>query len=312
MGTTYHIKYLDRGINVSREKAQEEIESLLKEVNRQMSTYQPDSEITLFNRSQKTGEAYPISADFAKVVEEAIRLNKKTRGALDITVGPLVNLWGFGPEKRADKQPDEAEIAERKGWIGLDKLTVEKSQNGTALIKQIPQLYIDLSSIAKGFGVDKIANYLDNLGINDYLVEIGGEVNAKGVNENGVAWQIAIEKPSFDGSRAIEQIVGLQNQAMATSGNYRNYFEENGKRYSHEINPITGYPIQHNLASITVVAPSCMEADGYATGLYVLGPEKALEVAEQENLAVYLIVKTEQGFETMTSSAFKKLLETKN
>ena len=309
MGTTYHIKYVDNGIKVSMDQAHDEIDQVLKEVNNQMSTYQKDSELSLFNQDKEINKPFPISADFAKVVKEAIRLNKITDGALDITVGPLVNLWGFGPEKRPDKEPTQAEIDQRKAWTGIDKLALTEENGKPALIKHIPQLYVDLSSIAKGFGVDKVGEYLESIGVKNYLVEIGGEVRARGTNENGLPWQVAIEKPEFDGSRAIEQIVGLKNLSLATSGDYRNYFEENGKRFSHEIDPVTGYPIQHYLASISVVASSCMTADGYATGLYVLGTEKALQIAEQQNLAIYLIVMTDKGFEVKMSSAFKKILE---
>ncbi|AWX16103.1 thiamine biosynthesis protein ApbE [Mergibacter septicus] len=310
MGTTYHIKYIDNGSNVSMEKAHEEIDLLLKEVNNQMSTYQKDSELSLFNQYEEIDKPFPISADFAKVVKEAIRLNKITEGALDITVGPLVNLWGFGPEKQPDREPTQAQIDERKAWTGIDKLSLIEEEGKAKLVKHIPQLYVDLSSIAKGFGVDKVGEYLESIGINNYLVEIGGEIRARGVNEKGLPWQIAIEKPEFDGSRVIEQIIGLKDATIATSGDYRNYFEENGKRFSHEIDPTTGYPILHRLASISVIAPSCMTADGYATGLYVLGADKALEIAEQQNLAIYLIIMTDKGFEVKMSSAFKKILET--
>lgn len=311
MGTTYHIKYLDNGIKTGPEMAHQKIDEALKEVNNQMSTYQQDSELSRFNQSKEINKPFPVSADFAKVVQAAIALNQKTEGALDVTVGPLVNLWGFGPEKRADKEPSAEEIAARKVWTGIDKLAVTEADGKPALVKKIPELYVDLSSIAKGFGVDKVAGYLESIGITDYLVEIGGEIHTKGVNEKGQSWQIAIEKPEFDGSRSVEQIVGLSNLSMATSGDYRNYFEENGKRFSHEIDPTTGYPIQHNLASITVVNPSCMLADGYATGLFVLGAEKALAVAEKENLAIYMIIKTDKGFETKMSTAFAKLMDTK-
>ncbi|MGY6773263.1 FAD:protein FMN transferase [Gallibacterium sp. ZY190522] len=308
MGTTYHIKYLDKGINTGPEMTHQQIDQLLKEVNHQMSTYQKDSELSRFNRSKEINKPFEVSKDFSEVVQAAIQLHQKTEGALDVTVGPLVNLWGFGPEKRLDKEPASEEIEKRKAWIGIDKLSVSEIDGKPVLIKKIPELYVDLSSIAKGFGVDKVASYLESIGVSDYLVEIGGEIHTKGVNEKGQAWQIAIEKPEFDGSRAVEQIVGLSNLSMATSGDYRNYFEENGKRFSHEIDPKTGYPLQHNLASITVVDPSCMIADGYATGLYVLGAEKALQLAEKDNLAIYLIVKTEKGFEVKMSSAFAKLL----
>lgn len=309
MGTSYHIKYIDSGnLQQNAEQAHEQIEVILKDVNAKMSTYDPNSELSRFNQSREINKPVEISADLGTVIQEAIRLNRLTEGALDITVGPVVNLWGFGPEKRADKQPTAEQIAERQMWVGINKLKLTKSAVGFQLEKSVPQLYVDLSSIAKGFGVDQVAIHLQSIGVQNYMVEIGGEIRVKGNNIEGKPWQIAIEKPTLDGSRAVEQVIGLKDLAMATSGDYRNYFEENGTRFSHEIDPQTGYPIQHRLASITVLAPSSMSADGLSTGMFVLGEERALQLAEQQNLAVYLIIKTEKGFEAKMSSAFAKLL----
>ena len=226
-------------------------------------------------------------------------------------MGPVVNLWGFGPEKRPERQPTNEQLAERQAWVGIDKIALEMNGPPPTVAKKIPQVYIDLSSLAKGFGVDQVAEKLEQLNAQNYMVEIGGEIRAKGKNSEGKPWQIAIEKPNTTGERAVENVIGLNNMAMATSGDYRIYFEENGQRFAHEIDPKTGYPIQHHLASITVLAPTSMTADGLSTGLFVLGEEKALEVAEKNNLAIYLIIKTDKGFETKMSSAFKKLTETK-
>lgn len=312
MGTTYHVKYIDDGlVSENSQKAHEQIELILKDVNAKMSTYIKDSELSRFNQNTQVNTPIEISADFAKVLAEAIRLHQITEGALDVTVGPIVNLWGFGPEKRPERQPTPEQLAERQGWVGINKITLDMSGNIPTLSKSVPQIYIDLSSIAKGFGVDQVAEKLELLNAQNYMVEIGGEIRAKGKNAEGKPWQIAIEKPNMSGERAVENVIGLNNMAMATSGNYRIYFEENGKRFAHEIDPKTGYPIQHHLASITVLAPTSMEADGLSTGLFVLGEEKALEVAEKNNLAIYLIIKTKNGFETKMSSTFKKLMETK-
>ncbi|MGR3806485.1 FAD:protein FMN transferase [Pasteurella testudinis] len=309
MGTTYSVKYLSESKQnlPSPTEVQQALDRTLQEVNRQMSTYQKDSEISRFNQWQQVDTPFAIAPEFAKVVQEAIRLHQLTDGALDITVGPLVNLWGFGPENRPDKAPSAQEIDARRAWIGLDKLTLGKQGTQHQLSKSVPNLYIDLSSIAKGFGVDQLAEYLDSLHIANYMVEIGGEIRAKGLNQAGKAWQIAIEKPEFDGSRAVQQIIGLQNMAMATSGDYRNYFEQDGVRFSHEIDPKSGKPIQHNLVSVTVLNPSTMTADGLATGLFVLGADRALAIAEKNNLAIYLIIKTNSGFETKMSSAFQQI-----
>ncbi|WP_439328072.1 FAD:protein FMN transferase [Lonepinella sp. BR2357] len=309
MGTTYHIKYIDNGkVSQQAEQTHEQIEVILKKVNDQMSTYIPTSELSRFNQNTQVNQSIEISPELGKVMAESIRLNKLTDGALDVTVGPLVNLWGFGPDKRLNKQPSQQQLNERLAKVGIDKLKLSQRADKFSLEKSIPELYVDLSSIAKGYGVDQVADYLDQLHIANYLVEIGGEIRAKGKNAENKDWQIAIEQPNADGSRSAQKIVGLKNLGMATSGDYRNYFEQNGIRYSHEIDPKTGYPVQHNLASITVLHPSAMTADGLSTGLFVLGEQKALEIAEQQGIAIYMIIKTDKGFETKMSSKFTALL----
>ncbi|TCP93231.1 thiamine biosynthesis lipoprotein [Cricetibacter osteomyelitidis] len=312
MGTTYHIKYIDNGKpKIDPQTMQQQIDTVLQDVNNKMSTYQKDSELSRFNQNTTVNTPIAISQELATVMKEAIRLNKVTDGALDVTIGPMVNLWGFGPEKRVEHQPLSEQLAERKNWIGIDKINLMENDGQWTLSKSVPQVYIDLSSIAKGYGVDVAAEALEKQQIDNYLVEIGGELRTKGHNIENKDWQIAIEKPMLDGSRAIEQVIGLSNMAMATSGNYRIYFEENGKRFAHEIDPKTGFPIHHHLASITVLSPTSMTADGLSTGLFVLGEERALAIAEKNNIAVYLIIKTNDGFKIKMSSAFKTTLEQK-
>lgn len=312
MGTTYTVKYIDNGEVknlMSPEKMQSQLDGLLIEVNNQMSTYQQDSEISRFNQTKQANQAVEISQDFAKVVQEAIRLNKVTEGALDVTVGPLVNLWGFGPDKRLNKVPSDEQIAERSAYIGIDKISLEMSGK-PQLTKSAANLYLDLSAIAKGFGVDKLAEHLETIGVSNYLVEIGGELRGKGKNLQGLDWRIAIEQPVMTQGQAAQITVPLHNLAMATSGNYRNYFEdEQGNRLSHIIDPKQLRPVSHNLASITVFAPTTMTADGLSTGLFVLGAEKALAVAEREKLAIFLIIKNGDKFETQMSSEFNKLIQ---
>ncbi|MDX7990007.1 FAD:protein FMN transferase [Xenorhabdus sp. Reich] len=308
MGTYYSVKYVADSSVPAPENLQKEIDRLLEEVNDQMSTYRPNSELSRFNQSREVNKPFPVSAATAKVVKEAIRINKLTEGALDVTVGPLVNLWGFGPEGRITKAPTDEELATRRAWTGIDHLSVE----GNNLIKSIPELYVDLSSIAKGYGVDAVAEYLESQNIKNYMVDIGGEVRTSGNNGKGNPWRIAIEKPSDTGmEQSAQEIIEPGNMSVATSGDYRNYFEQNGVRYSHTINPKTGKPISHNLVSITVIAPTCMSADGFSTGLDVLGPEKGMEVAEKLNIPVFMIVKTKDGFEERYSAAFKPFLQKK-
>ncbi|MBY8087300.1 FAD:protein FMN transferase [Vibrio fluvialis] len=302
MGTSYNIKYLQQDGLPSSDDLHKEIDRLLEEVNDQMSTYRKDSELSRFNQHQGT-DPFEVSNQTATVVKEAIRLNGLTEGALDVTVGPLVNLWGFGPEARPEVVPTDAELAERKANTGIHHLSVE----GNKLSKDLPHLYVDLSTIAKGWGVDVVANYIESQGIHNYMVEVGGEIRLKGLNRDGVPWRIAVEKPTVD-ERSIQEIIEPGDMAIATSGDYRNYFERDGVRYSHIINPQTGRPIHNRVVSVTVLDKSCMTADGLATGLMVLGDEKGIEIAEQNHIPVFMIVKTDDGFKEIASSAFKPYL----
>ncbi|MEZ9133501.1 FAD:protein FMN transferase [Vibrio breoganii] len=302
MGTTYHIKYIADDKAPEPEEMQKQIELLLEQVNDQMSTYRPESELSLFNQHQ-TAAPFPVSKETEIVVREAIRLNELTEGALDVTVGPLVNLWGFGPEARPDKVPTDEELTSRREMVGIKHLSVTEQ----GLSKDIPNLYVDLSTIAKGWGVDVIADYLESQGVHRFLVEVGGELRLKGNNSEGIPWRIAIEKPTVD-AREVELIVQPGDMAMATSGDYRNYFERDGVRYSHIINPKTGKPIAHKVVSVTAIHPSCMTADGLATGLMVMGEERGLQVANDNDLAIFMIVKTEDGFKEVYSEAFAKYL----
>ncbi|ELE5028715.1 FAD:protein FMN transferase [Vibrio fluvialis] len=302
MGTSYNIKYLQQDGLPSSDDLHKEIDRLLEEVNDQMSTYRKDSELSRFNQYQGI-DPFEVSNQTATVVKEAIRLNGLTEGALDVTVGPLVNLWGFGPEARPEVVPTDAELAERKANTGIHHLSVD----GNKLSKDLPHLYVDLSTIAKGWGVDVVANYIESRGIHNYMVEVGGEIRLKGLNRDGVPWRIAVEKPTVE-ERSIQEIIEPGDMAIATSGDYRNYFERDGVRYSHIINPQTGRPIHNRVVSVTVLDKSCMTADGLATGLMVLGDEKGIEIAEQNHIPVFMIVKTDDGFKEIASSAFKPYL----
>lgn len=304
MGTSYNIKYLADNNTIPDSKTMhKEIDQWLEGVNDQMSTYRKQSELSRFNQYQGT-EPFTVSADLVTVVKEAMRINQVTNGALDITVGPLVNLWGFGPEARPEIIPTDHEIAQRRTEVGIQHLKVASDDT---LTKDIPHLYVDLSSIAKGRGVDEVAKLLESHGVKNYMVEIGGETYTKGLNHEGVPWRIAIEKPVV-GERAVQEIIEPGDKGIATSGDYRNYFEEDGHRYSHIINPTTGHPIDNKVVSVTVIADTTMTADGFATGLMVLGDVKGIDIAEAEHLPVFMIVKTKDGFKEVYSSAFKPYL----
>ena len=292
MGTTYNITlYPSDNEALDAKQVQQQIDDSLKRINQQMSTWIKDSEISLFNKSKST-QWYPISAEFARVVEAAQSISKLSNGAFDITVGPLINIWGFGQDFK-NNNPNDATIAAAKENTGYRKLEVRSTP--PALRKQLPQLQINLSAIAKGYAVDAIADQLAAAGIDDYLVEIGGEIRANGVKPNKSLWRIAIEKPSTK-ERSIQQGLLLDNTGVATSGDYRNYFERGGQRYSHTIDPETGRPITHQLASITILHKSAMMADGLATAIMVLGESKAKGFIADNNLSAYLILRDNDGF----------------
>ncbi len=300
MGTTYNIKVVATKEQVIELQLQEQIDAALKQVNQEMSTYIPSSEISTFNQSSST-EAFKVSPGFARVLKESIRLGKLSKGKLDITVGPLVNLWGFGPEQRPETIPSDALLQETRTRIGLDKLTL----TGNELSKAIPNLYIDLSTIAKGYGVDVVAELIEENGFTNYLVEIGGELRLKGFKSTGELWAIAVEKP-ISNERSVQQVIIPKDNAVATSGDYRNYFEADGERFSHIIDPATGKPIKHSLVSVTVIHPSSMTADGLSTSLMVMGVEQGLAFAKEHDLAALFISKTENGFDEHFTVKFKQ------
>ncbi|MGL4717229.1 MAG: FAD:protein FMN transferase [Aeromonas sp.] len=305
MGTYYSIKVADHAISDTA-TFQAEIDLLLERVNDQMSTYRPDSELSRFNQH---GAATPmvVSRDTARVVTEAIHLGRESLGALDITVGPLVNLWGFGPDKRPTTVPSDELITQTRQKTGLGNLHVITSVDADTLQKDTPDLYLDLSAIAKGFGVDKVAEYLEARGAHHYLVEIGGELRLSGVNGKGHPWRVAIEKP-IAGTGSIQEVITPGNNGVATSGDYRNYYELDGQRVSHTLDPRSGKPIQHRLVSVTVIHPSAMTADGLATAFMVMGPEKSLAYAKEQGLAIFVITKTDEGFSEAYSAAFTPYL----
>jgi len=304
MGVAYNVTYIDvvKNSDAVANNRKIAIDELLVTVNKQMSTYDKSSELSLFNQS-RTLLPFAVSEDTAKVVSESIRLAELTEGKLDITIGPLVNLWGFGPLMKPDRLPSGEELNKALDIVGIENLAVYEN----TLIKSIPQLYVDLSTTAKGFGVDKVAQYLESQNIQNYLVEIGGEVRIKGIPSPVRDWVIAIEKP-VSNHRAIQQLISPKNNGLATSGDYRQYFEENGRRFSHIIDPDNGMPINHKLVSVTVIHPSCMTADGLSTAIMLMGPDKGLMFAKTNGIAAYLVTKTDVGFNTVYTPEFKPYL----
>jgi thiamine biosynthesis lipoprotein len=302
MGTTYTVKMVELPSGLEPDSIQAEIDAILEEINRQMSTYLEDSELSQFNRSRDT-DWFDVSPALVDVLQQAWQISSLTKGAFDVTVGPLVNLWGFGPTPGDDQLPSDQAIREAMHRVGYANLQLRSSP--PAIKKRRSDLYVDLSAIAKGYAVDAVAENLLTLGIDHYMVEIGGEVRARGRNARGSLWRIAIEKPS-SASRSVHTVIELNDLGMATSGDYRNYFETDGRRYSHTVDPRSGRPVTHELASVTVAHPSTMQADALATALMVLGQDAGYRFAEEHKLAAFFIVKDEDGFYDKASTAFRQ------
>ncbi len=307
MGTYFKVTVRSLPPSIHEDELKASIEKLLEKVNAQMSTYIPESEISRFNQYEKT-DWFPVSSETALVVNEALKIHYLTQEAFDITIGPLVNLWGFGPPGRKGEIPNQEKVNIALKTVGSRHL--QSRLNPPSLKKDIADLYLDLSGIAKGFGVDHLAEYLESIGITDFLVDIGGEMKTSGHKGDGLPWKIAIERPVID-KQEIQKIIDLTDQAVATSGDYRNYFEKDDRRYSHEINPKTGQPVQHRLASVTVLDSSCMRADALATALMVLGPQEGYRLAEREKLAVLFIIKGKDGFFEKATPALMGLTKSK-
>lgn len=305
MGTSYSVQIADAGAVLDGAKLQQRIETLLAEINAQMSTYDPQSELSRFNRSASE-EWFAVSAALAEVVAEARQISAISHGAFDVTVGRLVNLWGFGPEFHLDQVPSAAAIAEQLAATGDQHLAVRLEP--PALRKALPGLYVDLSAIAKGYAVDQVAELLDGQGLSNYLVEIGGELRARGERPDR-PWRIAIERPESQG-RAVYRVVELADIGMATSGDYRNFFQQDGVFYSHTIDPSTGRPVAHRLASVTVLDAETMRADALATAFLVLGPEQGLALAEAMDIPAFFIERTAtdpRDYQPAMTSAFERL-----
>ena len=304
MGTSYSVVIPNLPNDISKQFVQSGIESLLEQVNQQMSTYIKDSELSQLNQSDAS-RWLSVSPELLDVIQHASSISKQTDGAFDVTVGPLVNLWGFGPaELLVSAMPSDKDIDKVRQVVGYHRLQI-KAEN-RLLRKQFKDVYIDLSAIAKGYGVDTVASYLDTLGIQDYLVEIGGELIGKGFSPRGDYWRVAVEKP-LPGQHMVERVIDVADFAVATSGDYRNYFEKDGVRFSHTIDPRTGRPISHSLASVTVLSEQAMLADAWATALMVLGEDEGYKLAEKKQLAAYFLYRQNDGFMSKATSAFTRL-----
>ncbi|WP_298450851.1 FAD:protein FMN transferase [uncultured Prevotella sp.] len=282
-GTVYNVTYQ------SDKDLQKEIEAELKKVDESLSPFNKNSIISKINRNENV----EVNEMFADVFNLSQKISEETDGAFDITVAPLVNAWGFGFKN--DTKPTAASIDSLKQIIGYKKVRLKDKH----VVKEDKRIMLDCSAIAKGYGSDAVARLLRSKGIDNFMVEIGGEIVTKGINEKRLPWKIGVIKPvddSLNTNQEIQTILNVTNKAMATSGNYRNFYYKNGKKYAHTIDPKTGYPVQHSILSATVLAADCATADAYATSFMVMGMEKAKEILNKHpELMAYFIYSDKNG-----------------
>ncbi|NII06664.1 FAD:protein FMN transferase [Luteibacter anthropi] len=310
MGSTWSVNaVLPDGANDTaiRNGIQAEVDRVVA----QMSTYEAESDLSSFNRAP-AGTWQTLPPEFYTVLSYALSLAKDSGGAYDPTVGPLVNLWGFGPDKHPHEAPDPSTVEAARARVGWSRIRLD---DATHRAFQPGGIYVDLSSVAKGFGVDQVARFLDRSGIRAYLVEVGGELRGKGRKPDGSPWHVGIERPgaaagAVDDPDELQRVIALTDKAIATSGDYRHFFESGGRFYSHHIDPRTGYPVAHRVASVSILADDCMHADSMGTTMTVLGPEQGMAYAKAHHVAVMFILYGKDGcFEERMSPAFAAALK---
>ncbi|MBV7478355.1 FAD:protein FMN transferase [Pseudomonas sp. PDM31] len=300
MGSTYSIKYVRHAGLPAPENVRAEVEKILSEVDRQMSTYRSDSDIERFN-ALPANHCRAMPAPILELVRVGEQLSRQSEGSFDLTVEPLLNLWGFGPQAREEKVPGAQALAEVRQRVGHAHLRIE----GDQLCKDAA-VEVDFNSVAAGYAVDTIAAKLDQSGIHDYLVEVTGELKASGRKPDGAPWRIALEEPRDD-RQVVERIIAVDGFGLSTSGDYRNYFEQDGRRFSHTFDARTGAPVSHTLASVTVIHPSALMADGLSTLLLILGPERGWDYAEKHDIGAFFVIRADTGFVTRSSHAFARM-----
>jgi thiamine biosynthesis lipoprotein len=306
MGTEWTVRFGECPQTDCVKAYQQPVETLLESLNNRFSHYREDSELSRFNR-HNSNEWFAVSAELAELVNLALKISTVSKGAFDITVAPAVNAWGFGPADSvtdSGKAPDADAISTAVAHSGYQKLQARLSP--PALRKSDPLLKIDMSAIAKGHAVDRISYLLEGSGVSDYLVDIGGEVRTAGARPDGKSWRVGIEQP--DAALPVEFIVVPGNQAVATSGDYRNYRVIENQQRSHTIDPATGEPVAHSLSSVSVIAPNTAQADALATALMVMGPERGPEYATREKLAALFIIRDPNGPRTRHTPEFASYL----
>jgi len=309
-GTTFSIKYEDKeGRSFSKE-----VKEIFDEMDQQLSTYIEDSDISLINRDTTSIRGINESSEyFLEVLSKSKQIYNTTEGAFNPAVYSLVAYWGFGKKAETPEEINPKIIDSLLGFLHFDSVGYHSNKS---FISCHPKMKFDFFGIAQGYTVDIIAEFLESKGVKNYMVEVGGEVRAKGKNERNLIWNLGIEKPSdINAKHELQATIKLNNRSMATSGNYRKFYEKNGVRYSHTIDPKTGYPVQHSLLSATILAPDCASADAYATVFMVMGLEKGKEFLKNHpelNLDAYLIYSEKGEFKTWTSKGIKDLIEEAN
>lgn len=304
MGTSWSVRLASAPEQGDVRGLRAEIEGILETINAEMSTYREDALISRFN-SAEAGARFELPHDFDIVLQDSLALADDSGGAFDPTVGPLVNLWGFGPEGDRSEPPAGDEIAAARARTGWEKLRYDAVEG---VLEQTGGVYLDFSAIAKGHAVDRIADHLLARGVSGFVVDIGGDLRTRGTRPDGRAWRIAIERPQ-PGERAIHSVIAPGDLGLATSGSYRNYFRDQGRTYSHTIDPRTGWPVAHDIVSVTVLHERCAVADGLATVLTVLNEEEGMAFARERDLAVLWLVNTEDGVQERMTPAFAPYLE---
>ena len=302
LGTTYSIKFSAHSSQKSTEALHTGIKSVIEQVDRSMSVHRQESEISRFNRSTEL-KWFEVSEPLFDVITQSQQISEASNGAFDITIGRLIELWGFGVSEAMQGMPSPADIQSALHASGYEHL--ELSPDKKAIRKTRSDLILNLSAIAKGYAVDRVSVFLETQGISSYLVEIGGEIRTKGSKAGQNPWLVAIERPEIS-KRSIYKIVELSDLSMATSGDYRNFYEINGKRYSHTIDPSTGRPVENRVASVTVIHPSCMVSDALATTLAVKGYEQGKRFADEQGYAVLWILRNPDGIEEKLSNHFNR------
>jgi FAD:protein FMN transferase len=304
-GTTYSIVY-DNSINIAPQDLKLKVEKILRDFEMSLSVYQDSSVISKINRN----EDVVLDTFFIEIFKESVLISEMTDGAFDITVGPLVRAWGFGPDEHKTFTDEKRDSLLK--LVGMDKISLVNDR----IVKSDPDVILDVNAIAQGYSVDVICRYFDHLGIRNYLVEIGGEVRAKG-KKDGSLWKIGIDKPednNMSPGQTLQGIIKITDKAVSTSGNYRKFYIENGIKYSHEIDPKTGYPAKNTLLSATIVADNCALADGFATASMVIGKEKTIKLLEiHPEIEAYLIYSDDNGnFKVWMSDKLKKNITEEN